>query len=109
MTDEPVLNSSVQSDSLYHQALAYHRRGWCPTPVKARDKKAILKDWPKRELSGAEIHKYFSTPGVNVGILLGEGHGQLIDVDLDAAEALALADWFLPETPCAFGRASKRR
>jgi hypothetical protein len=47
--------------------------------------------------------------GGNVGVLLGEPSGGLVDVDLDAPETIALADGFLPVSNCIFGRASKAR
>src|SRR5690606_32784070 len=47
-------------------------------------------------------------PGDNVGVRLGEPSGWLVDVDLDCAEAIALAPMFLPPT-ATFGRLSKPR
>jgi bifunctional DNA primase/polymerase-like protein len=47
--------------------------------------------------------------GFGVGVVLGEASGGLADVDLDAPEAIALADAFLPATGATFGRASKPR
>jgi hypothetical protein len=40
----------------------------------------------------------------NVGLLLGEASNGLVDVDLDAEEALAVADDFLPRTAWVSGR-----
>ena len=48
-------------------------------------------------------------PQQNVGIIMGAPSGNLVDVDLDCPEALALASSFLPLTDSAFGRPSKRR
>ena len=42
----------------------------------------------------------------NIGILLGEPSGGLVDIDLDSWEAVALADLFLPATNAIFGRKS---
>jgi putative DNA primase/helicase len=44
---------------------------------------------------------------MNLGQLNGEPSGDRVDVDLDAPEAVALADAFLPATGAIFGRASK--
>ena len=52
--------------------------------------------------------EYFNGQPSNVGVLLGAPSGDLVDVDLDALEAVALADVFLPATRAVFGRASKR-
>ena len=43
-------------------------------------------------------------PGLSLGILLGAPSGGLVDVDIDAPEALALRDRFLPPTRSRFGR-----
>jgi len=42
----------------------------------------------------------------NVGIILGEPSGWLVDVDLDCPEAIELADQYLPHTPAITGRPS---
>lgn len=52
------------------------------------------------------VDQYFRTPG-NIGLLLGEPSGWLIDVDLDSPEAVAAASKFLPPTNAKTGRASK--
>lgn len=49
----------------------------------------------------AEWEEY---PDRNVGMLLGERSGSLVDVDLDCDETRALAQEFLPETRAIFGR-----
>jgi hypothetical protein len=46
---------------------------------------------------------------MNVGVLLGDASGGLVDVDLDCAEARSFADEFLPPTGCVFGRAGNPR
>jgi len=48
-------------------------------------------------------------PNGNVGIKLGCRSGGLVDVDLDSAEAVELADIYLLETDAVFGRRAKRR
>ena len=45
----------------------------------------------------------------NVGIILGEPSGWLVDVDLDCDEAIELADQYLPPTPAITGRPSAPR
>jgi hypothetical protein len=42
-------------------------------------------------------------------VLLGPASGELVDIDLDCPEALALADKYTPPTGAIFGRASKPR
>lgn len=48
-------------------------------------------------------------PGENVGILLGDPSGGLVDIDLDCPEAVKLAPLFLPAGAWEFARASGDR
>lgn len=85
----------------------YVRRGWAVVPVKPRSKKPCPKDWTKLRVDDGEISRYFRVGG-NIGLLLGESSGGLVDIDLDCPEALKLADSFLPATSLVHGRKSKR-
>jgi hypothetical protein len=42
----------------------------------------------------------------NVGCLLGEASGGIVDIDLDCVESIRAAEVLLPPTPCRWGRAS---
>jgi hypothetical protein len=90
-------------------AVQYARRGWCPVPVPHRAKRPVLRRWPTLRIGDADVPAYFNGSPQNVGVLMGEPSGWLIDVDLDHLRCLARADEFLPPTPAVFGRASKRR
>ncbi|MEW5917020.1 MAG: bifunctional DNA primase/polymerase, partial [Gemmatimonadota bacterium] len=87
-------------------ARRYHADGLAVTPVKR--KKALLPGWQKRRLEPDEFATHFRA-GINVGVLNGAMSGGLIDIDLDAPEALAVADAFLPDTALCFGRPSAPR
>lgn len=87
-------------------AESYLRRGWAPIPVPSREKGPTLKGWPDLRLTKDDIPLHFNGVSQNIGVLLGEPSGGLIDVDLDSPEALILATQFLPPTDCRFGRAS---
>jgi hypothetical protein len=89
-------------------ARRYLARGFAVIPVPARQKAPVLESWPTLRLTEADLQHYFRN-GCNIGVLNGEPSGNLIDVDLDAPQALDAADLFLPETALIFGRASKRR
>src|SRR2546422_6374111 len=90
-------------------AREYLSRGWQPIPVPHRSKKPALKGWPDLRLTAADLARHFNGQPSNLGILLGEPSGGLVDADLDCAEALHLAPAFLPPTGSCFGRTSKRR
>jgi D5 N terminal like/Bifunctional DNA primase/polymerase, N-terminal len=88
-------------------ARAYLRRGWAPIPVPFRRKRCVLDGWERLRISEPELTRYFNGELQNIGVLLGDVSGGLVDIDLDAPEALALAAAFLPNTDARFGRAGK--
>lgn len=91
--------------NLLETARAYLRRGYMPVPVPAGVKGPRLKGWQRLRLTESELPAHFGNGG-NIGLLLGEPSGGLIDVDLDCDEARALAPQYLPETPSKSGRRS---
>jgi len=90
---------------LLDAAHAYRQRGWMPVPIPSGRKGPRLKGWPALRIDEADLPKYFNCVG-NIGLLLGEPSGWLIDVDLDCAEARELAAAHLPPTPAVTGRPS---
>jgi hypothetical protein len=100
------------NDREYHVAPSEKRRGWASiytlngwftVPVPPREKGPALKGWPELRITEDQLEEYFQGDG-NIGVLLGDPSGGLTDVDLDAKEALAAADTFLPPTPMISGR-----
>jgi hypothetical protein len=91
-------------------ALDVINRGWNPVPVPHRGnwKEPSGKGWQMRVIGAADVSKYFNGDRMNVGVLLGESSGGLVDVDLDCAEAITIAPYLLPKTKAIFGRDSKR-
>lgn len=79
------------------------QRDWTLVPISAGEKRPIVRGWQERDWRPADFR-----PGLNVAIILGPRSGHVVDVDLDCAEALALADLYLPPTGTIFGRQSKR-
>jgi Bifunctional DNA primase/polymerase, N-terminal len=77
-------------------------------PVPGGTKAPKLPGWQKLDLGPADLPRYF-TPRSNIGIAFGPKCGDLVDLDIDCPEALALADLFLPKTEAEFGRLSKLR
>lgn len=88
-------------------ALSYLARGWRCIPVPYRKKAPALRGWDRLRLTEADLRQHFNGRPCNIGVLLGEPSGGLVDVDLDSPEALRLASVFLPPTWSRFGRASK--
>jgi hypothetical protein len=97
------------------QLSKYLARRWRAVPVHAPDpesggcscgkadcakpgKHPVGQHWP----AGSDDPGHFA--GRNIGVKLGPDSGDLGDVDLDSAEAIAVADLLLPATESAFGR-----
>jgi hypothetical protein len=96
-TKETMLKTAVRS---------YIRAGYAPIPVPKGEKAPRLRGWQKLEVDRGQLDEYFGGPG-NVGLLLGKPSRGLVDVDIDAPEAAAVADTFLPQTEMVHGRKSK--
>ena len=92
--------------STIEAAREYHRRGWRIVPVPAGQKAAIMLGWPEFRATADDLARLFER-GENIAVILGAASGELVDIDLDCPEALALADRYLPPTRALFGRLSK--
>ncbi|MBT9556173.1 MAG: bifunctional DNA primase/polymerase [Myxococcales bacterium] len=104
-------------------ASGYAAKGWVPVPIPPGEKGPRFKGWPSLRVEGENlVHTIgdgcrrqplvdaFAGDG-NIGILMGDASGSLVDVDLDDknGDVERLAPRFLPPTPLTFGRASKPR
>ena len=87
----------------------YAKCGWSVIPIPHRSKNPGLKGWERMRLTADSLDDHFNGRPQNVGVLLGEPSGWLIDVDLDHPRAVELAPQFLPTTPAVFGRAGNPR
>ncbi len=85
----------------------YIKQGWAVIPIPHGRKTPLIREWPKLRITQANAHEHFDGQPQNIGVILGEPSGHLIDIDLDCREAVMLAPQFLPPTPSRFGRASK--
>jgi len=92
--------------NLLDAARWYLARGYAPIPVPAGSKAPVIKGWSELRLAEADLPQHFNGTG-NIGVLLGEPSGWLVDVDLDCEEAVALAPQFLPPTGSTSGRPGK--
>jgi hypothetical protein len=89
-------------------ALRYIERGWNPVPIPHRTKRPLSDGWQTRIIGAEAAPRHFNGEPQNVGIILGPSSHGLTDVDLDCAEAVAIAPYVLPPTGAKFGRTSKR-
>ncbi|MEX0718041.1 MAG: bifunctional DNA primase/polymerase, partial [Planctomycetaceae bacterium] len=94
--------------SVIDAARGYIDRGWRPVPIPPRTKRAVIDGWTKLRIDLEDVERHFS-PDDNIGLLLGEPSGWLVDVDLDCAEARDLAESYLPPTAAVTGRPSSPR
>ena len=83
------------------QVAVYRQRRWYCVPLRPRSKSPSRRDWTNLRLAPDVF-----PDSCNVGIILGEPSGWLVDVDLDCPEAIELADQYLPPTPAITGRPS---
>jgi hypothetical protein len=95
-------------------ACDYLARGLSVLPIEYRGKRPfhngrLLTGWQRLRLTADELPAYFNGQPQNIGVLLGEASGELVDVDLDCPIAVKLAPAFLPPTGAIFGRDTKRR
>ena len=79
----------------------YVAQSWVPIPIVARAKRAAVAGWQKRTVADVKLEEF---AGRNVGIVLGEPSGNLVDVDLDCPEAVIAAEYLLPPTGMIHGR-----
>src|SRR5918994_7352663 len=84
--------------STLRAAEEYICRGFAVVPVPHGKKGPILKGWEDLRLTLEELPQYFNGRPQNVGLILGNPSGGLVDVDLDAEEAAKVAGRFLPPT-----------
>jgi replicative DNA helicase len=99
-------HESIQVESSARDLLV---RGFSPIPVPHKEKAPALLGWQALRLGPNDLPRHFNGVPANVGVLLGEPSGWIVDVDLDHARAVELADTFLPNTGMIWGRESKPR
>jgi len=97
---------SIDASNLLDAARWYRGRGYAPIPLPAGDKKPVIRGWNTLRLSEDDLPRHFNGTG-NIGLLLGEPSGWLVDVDLDCEEAVELAEQYLPPTGAVTGRPSR--
>jgi hypothetical protein len=101
---------SREVSAIYDALLGYTNRGWRPLLLEPKSKQTFERGWSSDPPDlDTLLERLDGRADWNVGLVLGTVSAGLVDVDLDAPEALALADRFLPPTASLFGRARKPR
>ena len=98
-------------------ALDAYRRGLTPLPIPRHSKSPTMAGWTRlrwpdpttdtgegEDAVRAAFEEYTAGGSTNLGVLLGEASGDLIDVDLDHPAASRLKSYLLPHTAAIHGR-----
>jgi AAA domain/Bifunctional DNA primase/polymerase, N-terminal len=101
-------NIHARNGQALQLALDYIARGWNPVPIPLASKVPRGDDWQQRIIDAATAQQFFNGGAQNIGVMLGPTSHGLTDIDLDCAEAIAIAPYVLPVTGAIFGRAGKR-
>ncbi len=92
----------AQETSL-ERALRLIRGGRTVVPIPYQQKAPTIPGWQNLRITAETAPQYFNGEPQNIGVLLGEPSGWLVDIDLDCDEAIAAAPYLLPPTG-SFGR-----
>jgi DNA-binding transcriptional ArsR family regulator len=92
------VSNAKSTASARRYAEGYVRRGLAVVPIPEGRKRPVIPAWQTMRLCLEDLDDHFNGRPQNVGILLGEPSGWVVDVDLDAPEAVELAPRFLPPT-----------
>jgi Bifunctional DNA primase/polymerase, N-terminal/AAA domain len=84
--------------STRHYAEGYLERGLAVVPIPKGRKRPVIPSWQTLRLRPEDLGEYFNGHPQNVGIVLGESSGWIVDVDLDTPEAVELGPHFLLPT-----------
>lgn len=110
------------NEAVVEAALDAYRRGLTPLPVLRHSKGPTMAGWtklrwpdPTTDTGEGEaavrqaFEEYTAGGSTNLGVLLGEASGDLIDVDLDHPAAARLKSYLLPYTAAVHGRETSRK
>jgi hypothetical protein len=90
--------------SVLKAALKYAEDGLPIIPVPHQSKNPTIKGWQNLRIGVVEVPRYFYDEPQNIGVILGPAGDT--DIDIDCAEAIETAPFFMPRTR-RFGHASK--
>jgi len=95
----------INDNAVRQAANEYVRHGWKVVPVLVKEKAPKVSQWQNLRLTEEQVPHFFPEPS-NVGILLGEPSGGIVDIDVDSPEARRVVPIGLPPTDCIFGHGS---
>lgn len=110
------------NEAVVEAALDAYRRGLTPLPIPRHSKGPVMAGWNKlrwpdpttdtgegEDAVRVAFEEYTAGGSTNLGVLLGEASGDLIDVDLDHPAAMRLKSYLLPYTAAIHGRETSRK
>ena len=101
------MRSSCGFSPILSIAPNYIARHLAVVPIIHKQKAPKIEEWETLNITADNAYTSFNGAEQNIGVQLGARSNGLTDVDLDCAEAVSLAPYFLPPTDAVFGRASK--
>jgi DNA polymerase I-like protein with 3'-5' exonuclease and polymerase domains len=103
-------HNGIPPATSWEAARNYLARSFLPIPVHFKQKGPVVDGWEELRPTTEDLPELFPEgQRLNVGLLLGEPSGGLVDVDLDSAEAVRAAPYLLPSTGMIHGRLGKPR
>lgn len=76
------------------------QRGWSVIPIPTREKNPGKNGWQQLRITADTVGEHFNGKPQNIGLLLGEPSGWVVDIDLDHMRAVELAPQYLPPSRC---------
>ena len=89
---------NVSPSETHRYAQRYASRGLAVVPIPVGQKNPVLSSWQRLRIEPEKVADYFNGNAQNIGILLGEPSGGVVEVDCDVQEAVSAAPYFLPKT-----------
>lgn len=101
--------SKVSTQSVVRTAVTAVSKGFTPIPINERAKNPGMPSWTRQRWETAQeaeerFEEWASKGMTNIGLLLGDASGGLVDIDLDHPRTARLKDYFLPPTSMRTGR-----
>src|SRR5690242_13590616 len=94
--------SIVSSDSRFW-VRRYIGEGWSVIPIPPKEKGPRVPNWQNTTFT----EEHFVNADENIGVRLGDPSGGIVDIDLDAKEAITAARTLLLQSQRVHGRPSK--